>query len=242
MPTEAPILAVPADARLGLRLLGLGAAGLMATCLFYVLAGPLAALPGGAPSVSGAIVATPSAAGWMRAAGLTGMASDILLVVAALLLAAHEYRRGQARLLAGWLALALAGAIFVIVDAMVAAVLPVAAAQAGGEAAYAGFRALFDVLFAIGTVAAGAGALALGWRLSGQRRPALAWGLRLAGGLGLVASSSHLLGGIGAALIGPGIALLALVSLGIALAGPAAGTAGVDLAQDGVPSPSAYPT
>lgn len=240
MQTEAPNPAAHADARLGLRLLGLGAVGLMATCLFYVLAGPPAALPGGAPSFAQAIAATPAAAGWMRAAGLTGMASDILLAVAALLLAAHEYRRGQARLLAGWLALALAAALFVIVDAMVAVVLPVAAAQAGGEAAYAGLRALFDVLFAIGTVAAGGGALALGWRLNSQRRPVLSWGLRLAGGIGLLASSSHLLGGPGAALIGPGIALLALASLGVAVAGPADGASFVDLAQDGVPSPSAH--
>nr|WP_316638778.1 hypothetical protein [uncultured Roseateles sp.] len=242
MQTEAPTPAADADARLGLRLLGLGAAGLMATCLFYVLAGPVAALPGGAASPAQAIAATPVAAGWMRAAGLTGMASDILLAVAALLLAAHEFRRGQARLLAGWLALALAAALFVIVDAMVALVLPVAAVQAGGEAAYAGLRALFDVLFAIGTVAAAGGALALGWRLNGQRRPVLAWGLRLAGGLGLLASGSHLLGGPGAALIGPGIALLALSSLGLALAGPNGSARNVDLAQDGLPSPSAHPS
>jgi hypothetical protein len=205
---------------LAARLLGIGAAGLVATCIFYVLAGPVAALPGGAPSAAAAVAATPAASGWMRAAGLAGMPSDVLLAVAALLLAAHERRRGAALATAGWLALAISGALFIAVDASVAMVLPVAAAQAGGEAAYAGLRALFDVLFAIGAWAAALGALAASWQAGGAlfRWPAVGWGLRIAGIVGLAASSAHLLGGPGAALIGPGVALLALALLGVAAA------------------------
>jgi hypothetical protein len=211
---------VDASTLLGAQLLGIGAIGLVATSVFYALAGPVAALPGGAPGVAAAVAATPAAAGWMRAAGLAGMPSDVVLAVAALLLAAHAHRRGAALALAGWLALAIAGALFIAVDATVAMVLPVAAAQAGGAAAYAGLRALFDVLFAIGAWAAGLGALATAWRSGGAlfRWPAVGWGMRIAGIVGLAASSAHLIGGPGATLIGPGIALLALALLGAAAA------------------------
>ncbi len=218
-----PIQPTPSDphARLGAFLLGAGALGLVATCISYVLAGPEAALPGGASSTAAAIAATPLAAGWMRAAGLFGMPSDVLLALGALLLASHANRRGAApRVLAGWLALAIASVLFIVVDAMVALVLPLAAAQPAGEAAYAGLRALFDVLFTFGAWTAGGGALALAWRNDGVLFywPAVGWGMRGAGVIGLLASSAHLLGLPGAALIGPGIALLALASLGAAIA------------------------
>jgi hypothetical protein len=212
------------NARLGAALLGTGALGLVATCIFYVLAGPEAALPGGAPSPAAAIAATPRAAGWMRAAGLAGMPSDVLMAVGALLLATIEHRRRASPALAGWLALSIAAALFIAVDAMVAMVLPLAAAQAGGEAAYAGLRALFDVLFSIGAWTAGGGALAVAWRTDGVlfRWPALGWGMRAAGGVGLLASAAHLIGWPGAPLIGPGIAMLALAALGGAAAYAAA--------------------
>ena len=215
-----PTLGDP-DARLGAFLLGVGALGLVATCVSYVLAGPEAALPGGASSTAAAIAATPLAAGWMRAAGLFGMPSDVLLALGALLLASHTKRRGAApRVLAGWLALAIASVLFIVVDAMVVLVLPLAAAQPAGEAAYVGLRAMFDALFSIGAWTAGGGALALAWRNEGAlfRWPAVGWGMRGAGVIGLLASSSHLLGLPGAQLIGPGIAVLALASLGTAAA------------------------
>lgn len=53
----------------------------------------------------------------------------------------------------GWLGVALSGTLFVVVDALVSAVLPALAAQ--GDSAYLGFRRLFDVLFVIGTWLAG---------------------------------------------------------------------------------------
>ncbi|MEN9489981.1 MAG: hypothetical protein RJA63_430 [Pseudomonadota bacterium] len=217
---SASALDTAAFARLGARFFALGALGLIATSVFYVLAGPVAALPGGADNVTQALAATPSAAGWMQLAGLTGMPSDILLALGAGLFALHEYRRGMPLAFSGWLALAVASVMFVFVDAVVAKVLPPVAAQAGAGAAYAGLRALFDVLFAFGALTAGGGALAVAWRTDGAvfRWPAVGWGLRLVGLVCLLASASYLLGGPGAALIGPGIALLAIVSLGIAAA------------------------
>lgn len=205
-------------ARLGALLLGGGALGLIATCVAYVLAGPQTALPGGATNAAMAMAATPLATTWMRMAGLLGMPSDVLLAVGALLLATYEFQRRASLAMAGWLTLAIASALFIVVDAMVAMVLPVAAAQAGGEAAYAGLRALFDGLFAIGAWTAGAGALAVAWRTDGTvfRWLAVAWGLRVAGLVAVLASAAHLLGWPGVSLIGPGVALLALATLGTA--------------------------
>jgi len=204
---------------LGARLLLVGALGLVATCLGYVLAGPLAALPGGAPGMAAGFAATPAAAGWMRVAGLAGMPSDVLLAVGGLLLAAHEYRRGAALATAGWLALGVASALFIVVDAMVALVLPAAALQAGPDG-YAALRLLFDALFTIGAWTAALGALAAAWQRGGPlwRHAWAGWLLRAAGLLGLVASTGHLAGLPGiAALIGPGIAVLAVALIGAAL-------------------------
>jgi len=204
---------------LGARLLLVGALGVIATCLGYALAGPPAALPGGAPDMAAALTATPAAAGWMRAAGLAGMPSDVLAAVGALLLAAHEYRRGAALATAGWLALGVASALFIVVDAIVALVLPAAAVRAG-LAGYAGLRLLFDALFTIGAWTAGLGALAAAWQRGGLlwRFAWAGWLMRAAGVLGLVASTGHLAGLPGvAALIGPGIAVLAVALVGAAL-------------------------
>ena len=216
----ASALDTSAFARLGARFFALGALGLIATSVFYVLAGPAAALPGGADTLSQALAATPPAAGWMQLAGLIGMPSDILLALGAGLFARHASRRGMPLAFAGWLALAVASVLFVFVDALVAKVLPLVAAQADAAAAYVGLRACFDVLFAFGALTAGGGALAIAWRGDGPvfRWLPLGWGVRLAGGLCGVPSASFLLGGPGAPLIGPGIALLAIVSLGIAAA------------------------
>lgn len=203
--------------RLGATLLGMGSVGLVATCIGYVLAGPEAALPGGFLDPAKSLAATAQAAPWMRAAGLFGMLSDVLLAVASLLLAGHASKRHAALYCAGWLGMAVAATLFIIVDAMVAFVLPVAAAT---PAAYAGFRAMFDVLFAFGTWTVGASAIALAWHAEGAlfRWPVVGWGMRVAGLLCLSASSAYLLTSSGGQLIGPGIALIALASIGVACA------------------------
>jgi hypothetical protein len=196
----------------------MGSLGLLATCAFYVVAGPEAALPGGAAADPLAMAATTQVARWMRLAGLAGMPSDVLLAVGALLLALHQYARRTPVTVAGWLALAIASLLFIVVDAMVAMVLPRVAMQANAEAAYAGLRALFDVLFTIGTWTAGCGALAVSWRTDGMlfQWPVVGWAMRVAGVACLVSATTHLIGWPGAPLIGPSIALLALASIGAA--------------------------
>ena len=218
--TAHEVVGDPQFGRVAAFLVGAGALGVIVTSGFYALAGPQAALPGGAGSVEAARAATVHAAPWMRAAGLTGMPSDVVLAIGALMLAAMKRGRGAGIAVAGWMALALAAALFVVVDAMVAFVLPAAASLTGGEAAYAGLRALFDVLFSIGAWTAGAGALAASWSAHGPeyRRRGVLWAMRLAGGVGLAANSAYLLGLPGATLIGPGVALVSVAALLLAIA------------------------
>ena len=194
----------------GARLFGLGALGLILTCVCYVLAGPVAALPGGASNLADAIQATQANIRWMRAAGLSGMVFDVFLTVGAALLAAAEFRRGIAPAMAGWLAVAVACALFILIDAIVALALP-AAAQRGAEVAYPALRALFDGLFAIGAAAAGGGALAATWAgslLDGRALPR--WMMRLAGLIALGGGAAHFLGFPAPQPMGLGITLLAV--------------------------------
>ena len=207
--------------RVAAALVGIGALGVVATSVCYALAGPEAALPGGASSVAAARAATATAAAWMRAAGLIGMPSDVLLAVGGVMMALSKRGEGAGLAIAGWLAMAVAGVLFIVVDAMVALVLPPAALAAGAsDAGYLGLRALFDALFTIGAWATGAGALAAAWSAHWPelRWPAVRWSMRAAGALGVLANSAYLLGLPSAPLIGPGIALIALALLGVALA------------------------
>ncbi|MEZ5728488.1 MAG: hypothetical protein R3E48_11070 [Burkholderiaceae bacterium] len=205
--------------RLGATLYCLGALGLIVTSAFYALAGPAAALPGGAAAGPPAMAATSAAAGWMRMAGLVGMPSDVLLALGALLIAHHEYRRAAPGALAGWLAMAIAAVVFIVVDAMVATVLPTLALDPASESAYSAMRLLFDTLFVLGALTAGCGAMASAWSKLGIafRRPLAGWMLRIGGLVCLLASAAQLVGLPGGLLIGPGVALLAVASVGASL-------------------------
>ena len=209
--------------KLGAQVLGCGAIGLLVTCLAYVLAGPEAALPGGATNSAQALAATPNAVGWMRLAGWVGVPSDALLAVGAWMLAMQAHRHQAALAGAGWMGLAIAGVVFIAVDAMVAMVLPVVAMVKGIQAdwvpvAYAPVRALFDALFTFGAWIAGASALALMWRREGHALCAhwVVWTMKGAGAVCVLSSTAHLVLARGAEAIGPGIALLAVASVGVA--------------------------
>ncbi|MES2940329.1 MAG: hypothetical protein V4864_21800 [Pseudomonadota bacterium] len=210
----------PGFGRAAAVLLGAGALGVLATSACYVLAGPLAAMPGGAADMQAARAATGAAAGWMRAAGLFGMPADVLLAAGALMMAATRRGPGAATAVGGWLALGIASVLFIVVDAMVSFVLPAVAAAGSDPAAYAGLRALFDVLFAIGGWTAGAGALAAAWSAHWPeyRRAHVLWLMRAAGVLGLAANTAWLLGLPAERLIGPGVVLLCAATIALALA------------------------
>ena len=186
-----------------------GAIGVIATSALYAFAGPEAALPGGATGMEAVRSATAASASYMRAAGSVGMPSDVLLAVGAVMFAALKRGRNAGLSIAGWLAMAVAGALFIVVDAMVGFVLPAAAAQPGGEAAYLAMRSLFDVLFAIGAFTTGVGALAAAWSAQWPEfnRRAVAWAMRGVGLVGVFAGVSYVAGLQGSRLMGPGIAL-----------------------------------
>jgi hypothetical protein len=205
------------DSRPAASIFGLGAVFLIATCVFYVVAGPEAALPGGARNATEALRATPDAAPWMHLAGTTGMLADIALAVGAAMLAFQDGHRRDSRALGGWLAIAVASAIFVVVDAMVAVVLPFVGTHASSPDTCWAFRLLFDVLFAIGAWAAGLGALAVASARSGAlaRSPGAMWLMRVAGIVSLVSASAQLLGFPAAQFIGVGITILALASMAL---------------------------
>lgn len=196
--------------RLAHRLLFVGALAVLVTCAAYVLAGPVAALPGGAASVDLALAATPAAAPWMRLAGLFGVPGDLLLAVAGLMLALLPGQRPVA--VAGWLGLGLVGLAFLAVDTMVGFLLPPLAVSDGGASAYAGARALFDALFLAGTLAGGASALAMAWgkaATAGKSSAAVVC-MRSAGVLGLGAGAAGLLGWAAPHAVGGAVTWLVL--------------------------------
>jgi hypothetical protein len=219
-PSATSVADDPQFGRVAATLIGLGAIGVVATSVLYAVAGPEAALPGGATSVDGARSATAAAAAWMRAAGRIGMPSDVLCAVGALMFAASKRGRSAGWAIAGWTAMAISALVFIVVDAMVSLVLPPAASITGGASSYAGLRALFDALFAIGawTFAAGALAAAASARWPEFRWPMVLWSMRAAGALGVVASAAFLLGWPGSQLIGPGVALAAVSLTALAVA------------------------
>jgi hypothetical protein len=94
----------------------------------------------------------------LSAAGTIGIFSDIVMAVGALLVGVDHARRGRALAAAGWSAILLSIVVFIFVDAIAGYVLVPTAAM-GGAAAFAASKHLFDVLFLLGTLAFGAGAV-----------------------------------------------------------------------------------
>jgi len=178
--------------RFAYGLLLVGALMVLVTCVGYVLAGPVAAMPAGAASFDAARAATPAATGWMLLASWAGVPGDVVLAVAGLMLA--QRRDQPPQVTAGWYALAVVGLVFLVVDTMVGQVLPpLAAGGTEAAAAYAGARTLFDALFHMGTFVGGLSGLALAWAPSGRPR---GWGplMGLSGMLGVTAGAAGLIG------------------------------------------------
>lgn len=210
----------PRFGRVAAALLVIGSLGIVATSVCYAVAGPVAALPGsGGSSYAAVQVATAQGAGWMRAASLFGLPSDVLATVGAAMMAATRRGPGAALAGAGWLALAIASLLFVGVDAMVGLVLPAVSALPDSAAAYAGLRALFEALFAVGTWAVGFGLVAAAWHAHWPEfeSRALLWLARVAGVLSLVSAQSFFFGWPLQRLIGLGVTLsaVAFVAIGV---------------------------
>jgi hypothetical protein len=197
--SDNPSLVRPAGAALAL-----GAAGVVATCVFYALSPPHAAMPVVPLDLAMAFEGAVRGRATMYWAGLAGVPADVVITAAGLLLGMAAAARGRGLAAMGWFLIGISTVLFAIVDALVGFVLPPLAAA--GDPGFLAAKRLFDVLFLASTATFGAGAvLALLTYLAeagGVPRvlalPALLVGLvALAGGMaGLLGASvnPHLLG------------------------------------------------
>jgi hypothetical protein len=145
--------------RAGGAAVALGSLGVTATSVLYALSPPAAALPAQPFGQISALAGAVSGARTMCAAGTVGIFADLVLGVGALLIALELARRGRGLAVAGWTLILLSVVVFTFVDAIVGYVLSPLAALTDGAGAFVGFKLLFDVLFLLGTMAFGAGAM-----------------------------------------------------------------------------------
>lgn len=137
----------------------LGSSGIFITSVLYALSPPSAALPAQPFDQALAHAGAIAGARTMHAAGTVGIFSDIVMMVGVLLVTAELVRRNRGVAAAGWAAIVFSVIVFTFVDALVGYVLAPVAVMKEGAAAFAGFKHLFDVLFLLGTLAFGAGAI-----------------------------------------------------------------------------------
>ena len=145
--------------RAGGAAVALGSFGVTVTSVLYALSPPAAALPAQPFDQALALAGAVAGARSMFAAGTVGIFSDIVMAVGALLVALELARRGRSLAVAGWIAILLSIVVFTLVDAIVGYVLGPVASLKDGAAAFTAFKRLFDVLFLLGTIAFGAGAM-----------------------------------------------------------------------------------
>lgn len=138
-------------------LLALGAAGIVATSVFYGMSPREAAMPQPTIDLAAAVDGAIKGARTMRLAGLFGVAGDVLVTAAAFLLATRVAATDAAAA-SGWFLIGVSTIIFAIVDAIVGFVLT-PLAEAGGGTPFLGMRQLLDTLFLLGTATFGAGAV-----------------------------------------------------------------------------------
>lgn len=137
----------------------LGSLCVVVTSVLYALSPPAAALPTQPFDLASALAGAVAGGRTLSAAGTIGIFSDIVMAVGALLVGVDHARRGRALAAAGWSAILLSIVVFIFVDAIAGYVLVPTAAMGEGAAAFAASKHLFDVLFLLGTLAFGAGAV-----------------------------------------------------------------------------------
>ncbi len=198
-----------------------GAAGVVATSLFYLLSPPEVVLPFVPPDIAKAIPGAIRGAATLHLAGLIGVLSDVTFASAALSFGALTYgvTRADSRAL-GWMLLATGTLVFIGVDATLGFVLPILATRSA--ASFLGFKAMVDTLFALGPFTFGLGGiLLLVPYVSGQVRGLgrAAWPALIFAIISLFAGLGALLGFDLPILIGIGVSgsAVAFVFVGVAL-------------------------
>jgi hypothetical protein len=137
-----------------------GAAGVVATSLFYLLSPPEAVLPFVPLDPVQAAAGALRGAATLHIAGLIGVISDVTLASAALSLGAQiGTNDGRDSRALGWMLIATATLIFIGVDTVLGFVLSTLAAQ--NSTAFLGVKIFADTLFALGTFSFGSGGILL---------------------------------------------------------------------------------
>jgi len=137
-----------------------GAAGVVATSLFYLLSPPEAVLPFVPLDPAQAAAGALRGATTLHIAGLIGIVSDVVLASAALSLGAQASTEdGSDSRALGWMLIATATLVFIGVDTVLGFVLSTLAAQS--SAAFLGVKIFADTLFALGTFSFGLGGIVL---------------------------------------------------------------------------------
>ncbi len=144
-------------------LLALGSAGVVVASVLYAASPPAAALPMPNFEVGEALQAALDARLRMQAAGKIGSVADLVLATGAFVLMAWRRPAGRPAESAGWALLGISTLIFVMVDGLAGRVLSEVAARPNPETAFTGFKLLFDMLFAVGTIAGGSANLCIFW-------------------------------------------------------------------------------
>lgn len=174
-------------------LVALGAAGVVATSIFYGMSPPAAAMPQAVIDLAAAAEGAVKGAETMRLAGLFGVAGDVAVTAGAFVLAARVLA-ADAAAASGWFLIGVSTIIFAVVDAMVGFVLTPVAQASGASPTLLGMKQLFDTLFLLGTATFGAGA-ALAMLNSAFGQGGLAW--RAIAGLAVIAGAVALVSGAG---------------------------------------------
>ncbi len=141
----------------------IGAAGVAATSLFYLLSPPETVLPFVPLDLVKATLGAARGAATLHIAGLFGIISDVIFGSAAMVFAARAaFIKGAGGEALGWMLLGVGTLVFISVDTILGFVLPaLAAASVAPVAAFLGFKTFADVLFALGEVTFGLGAALL---------------------------------------------------------------------------------
>lgn len=208
--------------------IALGALGVLATSLFYFLSPRAGAMPVQPLDLAAAQAGAVAGTATMQTAGALGIFGDLIWAVGVFLMAQHTARQGRGLAAAGWVAGLLSLVIFTLVDAMVGFVLPQLAVMPSAEAAFAGFKRLFDVLFLLGTAAYGISTvLALGSEARAPGSPvnrSLAYVTAVVGGVALVSGLGSMAGlplsELVGASVGLGSALFIAIGVQIAVGKP----------------------
>lgn len=174
-------------------LVALGAAGIVATSIFYGLSPPAAAMPQATVDLAAAAEGAVKGAQTMRLAGLFGVAGDIAVTAGAFVLGVRVLA-ADAAAASGWFLIGVSTIIFAVVDAIVGFVLTPVAQASGASATLLGMKHLFDALFLLGTATFGAGAV-LAMLSSAFGQAGLVW--RLTAGLAVIAGAAALVSGGG---------------------------------------------